>query len=170
MSQAPKRWSVKGAVFTASLAVIFAACGGATTSPSAPASSAASAAAPSAAAPSAAGSTGAFTGMVYPAAGDAPCNTPGYPGILKKMTAVDRLTVEFQLCAPDVAFLPKIAFASFGIQDSDWLAAHAKDKSDLTTENGTGPYVLKSWDKKQRLTFDAFPDYWGTKALTPKFE
>jgi peptide/nickel transport system substrate-binding protein len=168
MSQTPKRWSVKGAVFAASLAVVFAACSGATTSstPGAQASTPASVAPPA----SAAASGGAFTGMVYPATGEAPCGSKDYPGILKKMTAVDSLTVEFQLCAPDVAFLPKIAFASFGIQDADWLAKHAADKSYLTTENGTGPYVLKSWEKKNRLNFEAFDGYWGTKALTPKFE
>ena len=35
MSHAPTRWSIKGAVFAASLAVVFAACSGSTASPSA---------------------------------------------------------------------------------------------------------------------------------------
>src|SRR6185295_8603241 len=100
MSHAPKRWSVKGAVFTASLAVIFAACSGGTASPSASAA-AQSAAAPSAAAPSAAapsGSAAAFTGTTYPTSGPAPCGVAPYTGNMKQITAVDRLTVKFELC------------------------------------------------------------------------
>ena len=53
----------------------------------------------------------------------------GYTGEFSQIKAVDRLTVEFDMCAPDVSFLSKIAFATNGILDSDWLAAHAKDKS-----------------------------------------
>ena len=40
---------------------------------------------------------------------------------MKKITAIDSQTVEFQLCAPDPAFLPKVAFQVFGIWDSDYL-------------------------------------------------
>ena len=40
---------------------------------------------------------------------------------------VDRLTVEFQLCNPDVAFLSKVAFSAFAIDDSEYLEAHAAD-------------------------------------------
>jgi hypothetical protein len=35
--------------------------------------------------------------------------------------AIDAHTVEFQLCNPDVAFLPKVAFTTFAIDDSDFL-------------------------------------------------
>ena len=116
MSQTPKRWSIKGAVFAASLAVVFAACG---TTASSPSASAPASTAPSAVAPSA--SAAAFDGSVYPETGEAPCGVAPYTGQLKKITAVDRLTVEFQLCGPAADFLPKIAFSAFGIQDSDYL-------------------------------------------------
>jgi peptide/nickel transport system substrate-binding protein len=172
MSHAPKRWSVKGAVFTASLAVIFAACSGGTASPSASAA-APSAAAPSAAAPSAAapsGSAAAFTATSYPTSGPAPCGVAPYTGEMKQITAVDRLTVKFELCAPDAAFLPKVAFSAFDIQDSDYLAKHVPDGSILTTPNGTGPYVFKQWDKGNRIVWTANPNYWGDKAKTPTAE
>ena len=52
-----------------------------------------------------------YDGMVYPESGDAPCGTPGYTGSIKKISAIDRLTVEFPMCAPDPAFLPKVAFS-----------------------------------------------------------
>jgi ABC-type transport system substrate-binding protein len=89
---------------------------------------------------------------------------------MKKITAVDRLTVEFQMCAPDVAFLQKAAFATFGIQDTDYVAAHAADKSLLTQPNGTGPYSLAEWDTGNRLVFAANETYWGDKAKAPNAE
>jgi ABC-type transport system substrate-binding protein len=145
-------------------ALILAACGGATPS-SAPASAPASGPATS---PS--GSAIDFTGIAYPESGEAPCGDANYTGLMKKITAVDRLTVEFQLCAPDVAFLQKAAFATFGIQDADYLAAHAPDKSYLTQPNGTGPYRLAEWDTGNRLVFQAFDSYWGEAPKAPNAE
>jgi peptide/nickel transport system substrate-binding protein len=158
MSRAPRSWSPRLAVVLASLAIIVAACGGATTSPST-ASEAPSSEAPSSAAPPASANPN-FEGMAYPESGEAPCGTADYSGIMKKITAVDELTVEFQLCAPDPAFLPKIAFSVFGIWDSDYLAAHAADKSYLTAPVGTGPYTVTEWTPGQRLVYAANPNYW----------
>lgn len=147
------------------IAAIVAACTGST-----PSASTAPSSAPSASEPGASASGGAFTGISYPETGDAPCGVAPYTGTMKKITAVDRLTVEFQLCASDVAFLPKAAFSTFGIQDSDYLAAHAKDKSYLTQPNGTGPYKLTQWDTGNRMDFEANPNYWGDAAKAPKAE
>jgi len=154
-----KRWSPLASL--GAVAILFAACTGAVSpSPSsgAPASQAASqpASQPASEAP--------YDGKAYPESGDAPCGVAPYTGEMKKITATGRLTVEFQLCSPDAAFLPKVAFSVFGIQDSDWLAKHAVDGSYLTTANGTGPYMLKQWDKGNRMVFEAFDGYWGDKA------
>lgn len=111
-----------------------------------------------------------FDGIAYPETGDAPCGDEDYTGQIKKITAVDRYTVEFQLCAPDVAFLSKVAFSAFGIHDSDYLEAHAPDKSYLDEPNGTGPYKLKEWSKGNRLVLEINNDYWGTAALTQEVE
>jgi peptide/nickel transport system substrate-binding protein len=158
MSRAPRSWTPRLAVVLAILAIIVAACGGATTSPST-ATEAPSSEAPSSAAPPASANPN-FEGMAYPESGEAPCGTADYSGIMKKITAVDELTVEFQLCAPDPAFLPKIAFSVFGIWDSDYLAAHAADKSYLTAPVGTGPYTVTEWTPGQRLVYAANPNYW----------
>jgi len=169
MPHTPKRWSFKGVALAASMTVIFAACGNSAASPSAssaPATTAPSTAPASAAAPSAA----AYDGMVYPTTGDAPCGVAPYVGNMKKITAIDALTVEFQLCNPDASFLPKVAFSAFGIQDSDYLAKHVPDGSILATPNGTGPYKFKEWSKGNRIVWEANPDYWGDKAKTPTAE
>ncbi len=148
---------------TATAAILFAACGGAATPSPAPSESAAPTAAPSeSAAP--------YEAMSYPEAGDAACGTPENESNFKRIKAIDATTVEFDLCAPDVAFLAKVAFSAFGIQDADYLQAHAADKSYLDQPNGTGPYKLKEWSKGNRLVLEANPDYWGTKAQTPNVE
>jgi peptide/nickel transport system substrate-binding protein len=108
--------------------------------------------------------------MVYPTTGDAPCGVAPYVGNMKKITAIDALTVEFQLCNPDAAFLPKVAFSAFGIQDRDYLEKHVPDGSILATPNGTGPYKFKEWSKGNRIVWEANPDYWGDKAKTPTAE
>jgi peptide/nickel transport system substrate-binding protein len=158
------RWSPLAVIGT--LAIVVSACGGAAT----PSPSSSTATTPSTAPASQPGSVAPFTGQVYPTTGDAPCGTAPYTGEFKKVTAIDAKTVEFQLCTPDVAFLSKVAFSAFGIHDSDYLDKHAADKSYLQTPNGTGPYKLKTWEKGQRIVFEANPNYWGTKALTPNLE
>src|SRR5690606_30097206 len=108
--------------------------------------------------------------MVYPETAEAPCGTDGYSGIFKKISALDRLTVEFQLCVPDVAFLSKIAFSAFAIDDTAYLEANAANQAYLEKPNGTGPYRLVDWDKGNRMVMSAFDGYWGEKALTPNLE
>ena len=166
-----KRWSPLALIGT--VAIVFAACGtAASPSPSAPAASATSgASAPASGPASAPASTAPYDAVVYPADGDAPCGTAPYTGAFRKISALDAKTVEFQLCAPDVAFLSKIAFSAFGIQDSAYLDANAASKAYLDKPNGTGPYKLKSWEKGSRIVMEANPDYWGTqKAQTPNLE
>jgi peptide/nickel transport system substrate-binding protein len=145
-----------------SAALVVGACGGATPPSTSPSGTPA--------APSASVSTAPYEGIAYPESGDAPCGTAPYTGQLKKITAIDALTVEFQLCGAAADFLPKIAFSAFGIDDSDYLTAHATDGSYLDQPNGTGPYTLEEWSKGNRMVFKAFDGYWGTKALTPGLE
>jgi peptide/nickel transport system substrate-binding protein len=166
------RWSPLAALL-ATVAIVFAACAG-TTPTTAP--SAAQSATPSGPAPSAP----AFTAMAYPETGEAPCAEAAapdathnpYAGEFKKISAPDARTVIFDLCAPDVAFLSKIAFTSFAINDAGWLAANVDPAGTtqqiVTAVNGTGPYKLNAWNRGQDVTYDAYDGYWGTKALTPK--
>lgn len=164
MHRSPK-WSPLAAL-AATLALVFAACGGTTTSASPSASEAPASAAPTAEATEAAP----YEGMVYPESGESACGSAGYTGQVGSIKALDASTVEFTLCAPDAAFLAKIAFSVFGIQDAEYLATHAADGSYLDTPNGTGPYKLTEWSKGNRMVFEAFADYWGDAAKTPNLE
>lgn len=86
------------------------------------------------------------------------CN---YGGSFKSIEAVDQLTVRFTLCAPDPAFLQKIAFPSFGIQPDEWLFETGGAGQLLEKPVGTGPYRLVEWKRGEELVLESFPDYWG---------
>jgi ABC-type transport system substrate-binding protein len=83
------------------------------------------------------------------------------------MSAPDPNTVVFELCGPDPAFLAKIAFSAFGIDDADYLIAHGADGSIVLQPNGTGPYELGEWRQGSEIILNAFDGYWGNAPLTP---
>ena len=174
MSRTP-RWSPRLAALAAVATIVFAACTGsvASTAPSAAPSTAASAA------PSAAESSAPFDAMVYPETGEAPCGQAEapdaahdkYTGNIKKISATDASTVVFELCNPDVAFLAKIAFTSFAINDTAWLEskidpAGTTNQAIVTEVNGTGPYKLGTWNRGSDITMTRNDAYWGDKAKT----
>jgi ABC-type transport system substrate-binding protein len=90
-----------------------------------------------------------------------------YTGTVQSITAPDPLTVVFTLCAPDVAFLAKVAFSVFGINDKDYLIEHAAAGDLSQGMNGTGPYQLDQWQHGTELDFSAFAGYWGEPARAP---
>jgi ABC-type transport system substrate-binding protein len=115
--------------------------------------------------------TGATAGpaLVYPDTGEVTCpsgatagsfNDTEYKGNLKSIEAPDSMTVVFNLCNPDVAFLQKVAFSVFGINDSGWIETHAADGTIKDVMNGTGPYQLDEWRKGDSLIYSAFENYW----------
>jgi peptide/nickel transport system substrate-binding protein len=157
------RWSPLAPL--AVLAIVFAACSG-SASPSPSSAAASQPAAASESAPAASASTAPYTGVSYPdTAVNCASRPAGYTGEFSQIKAVDRYTVEFDLCAADVSFLAKLAFATNGIQDSDWLDKNAASKAYVKTMNGTGPYKFKEWVPGDHITLEANPDYWGTKAI-----
>jgi ABC-type transport system substrate-binding protein len=148
------RWRIF-TIFVA-LGLVLAACG----TGDSPSSSASASGGPSA-------SVSAFEGMTYPEDSPAECGADTNASNISQITALDEHTVEFTLCNPDVAFLSKIAFSSFAIDDSDYLEAHAADGSLVELPNGTGPYQLDAWSRGSDITMSAFDGYWGNAALSP---
>ncbi|HZW01201.1 MAG TPA: ABC transporter substrate-binding protein, partial [Candidatus Deferrimicrobium sp.] len=102
---------------------------------------------------------------VYPDYAEVACdgtfNGVEYTGNLAKIEATDDKTVVFTLCAPDPAFLPKVAFSPFAINDADYLISAVADGSIVDKPNGTGPYVLEEWRRGSEVIFAANPEYWG---------
>ena len=85
-----------------------------------------------------------------------------YGGEFKSIEAVDQHTVKFTLCYPDPAFLSKVAFAAFSIQDGDYLDEMGGDSAKMSeAPNGTGPFKVKEWVRGDHITFEANPDFWG---------
>ncbi|OGO59058.1 MAG: peptide ABC transporter substrate-binding protein [Chloroflexi bacterium RBG_16_72_14] len=146
--------------------IVFAACGG-TTSTASPSAGAATPV------PSAPESVAPYEGMTYPESGEAPCGTDGYTGNVKRISATDASTVVFELCNPDVAFLPKVAFSPFAINDTAWLEskidpAGTTNQAIVSEVNGTGPYKLDVWNRGSDVTMVRNDAYWGEKAKTEK--
>jgi peptide/nickel transport system substrate-binding protein len=118
-----------------------------------------------------------FRAAAYPVAGDAPCGQTkppdathaAYTGDFKRISAKDPSTVVFSLCAPDVAFLSKIAAPAFAINDAGWLEAHigpagGTDQPIVSAVNGTGPYRLERWDRGSEISLTQNDTYWGEPA------
>ena len=90
-----------------------------------------------------------------------------YGGKIKSITAPDPLTVVFTLCSPDVAFLSKLAFSVFAVNDSDYLIAHTAAGDIQNSMNGTGPYMLEQWQRGTEIDYTRFDGYWGDPARAP---
>jgi ABC-type transport system substrate-binding protein len=109
----------------------------------------------------------------YPTYADVDCeagtfNGVAYTGNIAKIEAADDATVVFTLCNPDPAFLPKLAFSPFAINDADYLIDHVPDQSIVDNPNGTGPFVLEEWRRGDEVIFAANPDYWGEAPMNER--
>lgn len=174
MTRTRSRWRAVALLLVAT-ALLGAACGDpnrplTTTQPGSPA--------PVTAAPS----TGPFEPTAWPPpGGGAPCDqvqAPDtehgpYAGLIRRIRAVDAATVEFRLCAPDVAFPTRLAFAAFAINDTAWLETHVDPGRDgeqaiVGAVNGTGPYRLDSWNRGSDVSLVRNDAYWGAPARTDR--
>lgn len=88
-----------------------------------------------------------------------------YGGLFKEIAAVDELTVQFTMCAPDPAFPSKAAFTSFAIQPAEYLEATGGTGELLEHPIGTGPYMVSAWNRGEDVTFERNPNYWGDAAI-----
>lgn len=88
-----------------------------------------------------------------------------YGGLFKEIAAIDPLTVQFTMCAPDPAFPAKVAFSSFAIQPSEYLESTGGTGALLEHPIGTGPYMVDHWSRGEELVFTKNPNYWGDPAF-----
>jgi peptide/nickel transport system substrate-binding protein len=87
------------------------------------------------------------------------------------MRKLDDLTVEFQLAAPD-AVLPEKLW-QIAMMSRSWCTAHGvlepqnynarQETFAVRNANGTGPYMLKSYESDARTVLVANPHWWGTR-------
>ncbi len=103
-----------------------------------------------------------FAGLMVEAECDDPANTSN----INYIKAVDANTVEIQLCTQDVAFPAKVAFSAFGIVPQEYIDANSGGGALVDAPIGTGPYMLKQWDKGNQIVMEKNPNYWGTPAVT----
>ena len=86
------------------------------------------------------------------------------PQLISSVEAVDELTVVFNLCQADPAFVSKMGFSPFGIYPQEWLEWASQPENQearLRHPIGTGPYMVDQWTSGESLTFAANPNYWG---------
>jgi ABC-type transport system substrate-binding protein len=106
-----------------------------------------------------------FKVKAYPEAAAADCAAEGYYGF-KRITSTDANTVVFELCAPDVAFIQKLALTNFVINDSGYLTTATADGSIVDKPNGTGPFKFKAWERGTQIVLERNADYWGKIATS----
>ena len=114
-------------------------------------------------------------------------NLKGNPSFLftdffESITAIDPLTIELKLKAPNAALLAILVSAPFAAIDSVVAKEHGgtdasdADQTDTLTDwinegnsLGTGPYKLTGWDPNTEVTLEANTDYWGdAPAVRPR--
>lgn len=93
------------------------------------------------------------------------CDAEGYTGLFKEIAAIDPMTVQFTMCAPDPAFPSKAAFTSFAIQPSEYLESTGGTGELLEHPIGTGPYMVDHWSRGEELVYAKNPNYWGEPAF-----
>ena len=85
-----------------------------------------------------------FAPVAWPLSGSA-CETPGAGGRIARIEAPDAKTVVFTLCAPDGAFLARLANPAMGIVDAAQLARIAADPGAARDVAGHGGYRVTAW-------------------------
>jgi peptide/nickel transport system substrate-binding protein len=152
------RGAVPGLV---ALALVVAACGGEPEATATPSTSQSPTPTPTPAIteiPFAAGS--------FPATGTA-CDVEGYEGRLGRVEAVDRRTVRFELCAPDAAFLARLAHPVANVLDATSFARLARDPAERTSLAGTGPYRVERWVPGENVILRRTGDESTPDAISP---
>lgn len=83
----------------------------------------------------------------------------GFPGIVKKVQAVDPLTVKFLLDKPSAPFLLNLAMPSNAIISPTAMKKY--DQDFFKRPVGTGPFRMAEWIPNERVVLEANTGWWG---------
>jgi dipeptide transport system substrate-binding protein len=87
------------------------------------------------------------------------------PALIKSVEKLDDMTVRFTLTRPEAPFLANLAMSAIGSVYSAEYGAQLQRLSKLDQLNtlpiGTGPVVIKSYQKDAVVRYTAHRDYWG---------
>ncbi|MEA2595860.1 MAG: peptide/nickel transport system substrate-binding protein [Thermomicrobiales bacterium] len=90
-------------------------------------------------------------------------NTGGFQlAGLTKVDVIDPMTVKFTLAAPNAAFIELSQIGSGRFVSPKAIQEHP---GDALSEGGvgTGPFMVKSWEKNAKVELERNENYWGTK-------
>ena len=107
-----------------------------------------------------------FATAAFPESGSA-CDVEGYAGRLGRIEAVSARTVRFELCAPDAAFLARLAHPVAGVLDATSFATLARDPEVRHTLAGTGPYVVDRWVPGENVILSRTAAEAGPDSVSP---
>ena len=80
---------------------------------------------------------------------------------------VNDYTVELHTANPYPAMIASLCHRSNLILDADYSEEYGPQRGQSAKSvNGTGPYILKSWNVGEEMVFESFPDYYGGEAPT----
>lgn len=92
----------------------------------------------------------------------------GFPGFVNSVKATSNYSVEIKLCKPFAPFLNALSMPVFGIASP---AAIKKYEEDLFEHPvGTGPFILKSWDRGKSIILTRNDNYWNSIAKVNEVE
>ena len=99
--------------------------------------------------------------------------------LFSSCTATGSSTVTIALTAPSAAFLGALSLPSFFIGSPTAMQKYGADQGSVDSDGvfhptgtyatehptGTGPFMLQSWTRGDKLVLVRNPDYWGKKAI-----
>ncbi|KAF0815113.1 Periplasmic dipeptide transport protein [Andreprevotia sp. IGB-42] len=87
------------------------------------------------------------------------------PKIVKSVKKVDDYTVRFELNSPEATFVPLLTMGFASIYSAEYAGQLTPAKAaDLNSKPiGTGPFILKSYQKDAVIRYDVNPGYFGNK-------
>ncbi|MER6937183.1 ABC transporter substrate-binding protein [Nocardioides sp. NPDC127514] len=89
-----------------------------------------------------------------------------FPKTYAGAKAVDETTVQVSFSAPTLGFIPTLGYAASALYAPKAISGTADEQAELSTNFGSGPYVVKSWKADDNVVLEKRDDYdWGPEAL-----